>query len=237
MPEYLRRLSESLAALIVCLTLLATSSIEQLHAQRPTNAMLSLQALADRLTPAFPHRLCREERESVIESMVRRCYLQRAAGAADTLELLFEQHDSLTGVYWQNRRFDDEAAADRFVDSLALELAGAQLTRWRCPPDTGNGFAIRTHAWTGSDISVILKLSRRERESWRLYVSFLLDPSSSAREDFCPLGEKLPASPALRRGLVAAPDAPGRKHGYGYVHKLLRIRDALSNERDPHTEP
>jgi hypothetical protein len=235
MSKHLRRHLVQLAVRVSLLTICASASIEPLQAQQPTTSTWSLQDLARRWMPAFPERLCREEREPVIETMVRRCYLQRGAGGTDTLELLFEQGDALTGVYWWNRRFDDDASATRFVDSLAIELAGAQFARWRCPPDSGNGFTIRTHAWTGPGASVILGLSRRTKESWRLRVSFHDDSTGAAREDFCPLGERLSAPPAPRRGVVTAPYERSSGHPHPHVRLPMsadeRARAAVGGRR------
>ncbi len=210
MRENVRTVLVRLVALCSLVALVAAIGVAPLSAQPPTSTTWSLQDLAQRLMPAFPDRTCRDEREPVIEQMVRRCYLRRGPSGTDTLELLFEFNDSLTGVYWWNRRFDDDVSAARFVDSLAVDLAGARFERWKCPPDSGNGFTIRTHMWTGPGASVRLGLTRREQASWRLSLSFLDDPSGSAREAFCPLGEKLPESPGRRSGLVMVPFAVSR---------------------------
>lgn len=244
MSTFLGWVSERLVALAALFVLVAAAGAAPLRAQSPSTDVWSLPELAKRLMPAFPVRECRDEREPVIEQVMRRCYLRRNPGGTDTLMLQFSGGDSLTGVYWTNLRFRDETSAARFVDSLALDLAAAHFVRWRCPPDSGNGFSIRIHFWTRPGATAQLGLSQRAGESLRLSLFVIRDATNALREDFCPLGEIVPAPPTPRRSLVARPHEPSRGHPHRHLSRhvvaleqRVRGRDLLEWIRRGHRQP
>ena len=159
--------------------------------------------------------------------------------------LQFAGGDSLSGIYWTNLRIRDERSAARFVDSIALDLAAADFARWRCPPDSGNGFAIRTHFWTRPGATVRLGLSQRAGEPIQVSLFVIHDATNALREVLCPLGEIVPAPPTPRRGLVTGPHAPSlrdpQRHLARHVIALeqsVRRRDLLERigrgYREPH---
>jgi hypothetical protein len=180
-----------------------------LRAQAPTRASWSLHDVAARLGAPFPNPTCRDEIDPTIAVEVRRCIAGRAAPSTDSLALLFEQRDSLTGVFWNNRRFPNAATAKRFVDSVAVELSDQHFERWACPDGSGSGVSTSTHVWTGHGSSVHLTTLQRGSAPVRVDIAVLADEFGTARTAFCPAGRPIQTrSPSEQRGFAVRRSPP-----------------------------